>query len=906
MDADEGAVCQKAEALPEPIVPTRAEVEAHNVTHLPYRSWCKWCVMARRRNTAHSFRPNSSRRSMPHLVADHCHMRDYNDVKRATTLVAKMYPAKAIRSVAVDPKGLSALAIDRMSRFIKETRYLRIAYKSGQEVSIRAVLEESIKQAGRQGVEQATPESSAVGQSQSNGRAENTVGQLEDLVRTYNAALEDRIGERIPSTHPITSWLVGHAASVHHRYVVGDDGRTPYEAMHGQRFRGNLAEFGGQVFYYIPKKLRSKLDLRWRISNGDVVQPRAVARVAATSRWRAECVLNVKGTPSRLRPQNPDETDLLVEEISGPHRGGDDLPVDRDGDRGQAQGGEYGKPRGNPEIGKVDAKKLDSQIKITLKDLQQFGFTDGCPRCNDIIQNRKWKRNHGTECQLGIYLDHQKTANPKWSAVKPLCDADKAGPNLSQGQVDVESAAATQKAEHGKIILGNRDPNATPRHPGIDEPNSARMDLEADYQEMQENTDAAFNDNRDVSMQLDKDEGDVATLFAEFEDDDQGMGQDDMVESLKLAGVREFKASTPATFMEVCGRSIFHQSQVERRNINVKRLGAFDLCTTKNDGQPWNICLRSDRKEARALINKLQPEWIIGAPPCTVCSIWNHGMNFKKVEPEKIQKLVQEGLLHLKFMCSLYKRQLVNGKYFLHENTASAVSWREDDVRKIASHPLVRTTVADQCMYGLLTPSDIDKSVLVPAMKPTRFMTNSQTMAHQLSTRCNREHAHQHLTGGRYRDAAFYPAPLVRAILRGMAIRKDSDTKKITAPSDDIFPINALPIRSTHSQQHEFGEPTMSKIPKMSGGQIPVVFKEGNFKRRYTDEYTGDKLPTPLIRAAIGNELVYFNDRVWELASKEEIEVVPDYILFHCRWVLCNTGDSTSPDVRARLGDGGP
>lgn len=60
------------------------------------------------------------------------------------------------------------------------------------------------------------------------------------------------------------NWLIEHAAGMYNRYVVGDDDRTPYEAMHGQRFKGKLVEFGEQVFYFIPMKLRSKLDLRWR------------------------------------------------------------------------------------------------------------------------------------------------------------------------------------------------------------------------------------------------------------------------------------------------------------------------------------------------------------------------------------------------------------------------------------------------------------------------------------------------------------------------------------------------------------------------------------------------------------------------------------------------------------------
>ena len=56
-----------------------------------------------------------------------------------------------------------------------------------------------------------------------------------------------------------------------------------------------------------------------------------------------------------------------------------------------------------------------------------------------------------------------------------------------------------------------------------------------------------------------------------------------------------------------------------------------------------------------------------------------------------------------------------------------------------------------------------------------------------------------------------------------------------------------------------------------------------------------------LIRPAIEDELNYFNSKVWQLSTVEEMEKVPGYILVRSRWVLCNKGDSEAPDVRARL-----
>ena len=96
ISAEDGMVIKRTQALPKPLVPTRAQVEAHNVGgHLPYRSWCKWCVMSRRRNSQHRSQPQSSKRALPLLVADYCHMRDSVDTEMCKTLVAKAYPAKA-------------------------------------------------------------------------------------------------------------------------------------------------------------------------------------------------------------------------------------------------------------------------------------------------------------------------------------------------------------------------------------------------------------------------------------------------------------------------------------------------------------------------------------------------------------------------------------------------------------------------------------------------------------------------------------------------------------------------------------------------------------------------------------------------------------------------------------------
>ena len=47
---------QKARAIASPDIPSRREVEDHNLTHIPFRSWKNLCLRGRR--SAHKRRPN--------------------------------------------------------------------------------------------------------------------------------------------------------------------------------------------------------------------------------------------------------------------------------------------------------------------------------------------------------------------------------------------------------------------------------------------------------------------------------------------------------------------------------------------------------------------------------------------------------------------------------------------------------------------------------------------------------------------------------------------------------------------------------------------------------------------------------------------------------------------------------
>ncbi len=114
----------------------------------------------------------------------------------------------------------------------------------------------------------------------------------------------------------------------------------------------------------------------------------------------------------------------------------------------------------------------------------------------------------------------------------------------------------------------------------------------------------------------------------------------------------------------------------------------------------------------------------------------------------------------------------------------------------------VQVTTADQCMYGLKTWT-VDKSIKdVPARKSTRFMTNSECIAEQLQTRCDRSHTHQPLENGRAKEAATYPRALCEAIVQGLIDEKKQRVMNVRCLLR-VEPTTAVEANAKENKAHE-------------------------------------------------------------------------------------------------------
>ena len=69
-----------------------------------------------------------------------------------------------------------------------------------------------------------------------------------------------------------------------------------------------------------------------------------------------------------------------------------------------------------------------------------------------------------------------------------------------------------------------------------------------------------------------------------------------------------------------------------------------------------------------------------------------------------------------------------------------------------------------------------------------------------------------------------------------------------------------------------------SSVPYADGTTCKITYDPLNFRPKYVDEYTGEVLDPSLVRAAIIDELDYFNGVVWQVAHIDEMKQHKDYV----------------------------
>ena len=104
-EVEEPQEARVPKVLSDPRKPTLAEVKAHNVNHLPYRSWCPHCVRGKGKSLDHKRLDQERDHVIPTVSMDYCFMGKDEDESTMPILVLRDHGTKKTFSHVVPSKG---------------------------------------------------------------------------------------------------------------------------------------------------------------------------------------------------------------------------------------------------------------------------------------------------------------------------------------------------------------------------------------------------------------------------------------------------------------------------------------------------------------------------------------------------------------------------------------------------------------------------------------------------------------------------------------------------------------------------------------------------------------------------------------------------------------------------------
>ena len=186
-DAEEEAGTRVLLKTADPRLPAAEEIDAHNLTHLSYRSWCPHCVSGKGKTMDH--RRAGRDKLVPEIHVDYCFMGSKTDVTTRCIVVAKDCSSKIVMASVVPVKGSShEFPAKRINAFVRELglEAQDLVLRSDQEPALQDLLAEVDR---RRVPAKTFYEVSLVGSSASNGVAERGVQTDEGQIRGFEGCL---------------------------------------------------------------------------------------------------------------------------------------------------------------------------------------------------------------------------------------------------------------------------------------------------------------------------------------------------------------------------------------------------------------------------------------------------------------------------------------------------------------------------------------------------------------------------------------------------------------------------------------------------------------------------------------------------------------------------------------------
>ena len=421
IEEERDADVEPLKTAPDPGQPTERQLEDHRRTHVPFRLWCKWCVLGRGRGLQHmrctiSLVPIvgiyffitsggiKTRRELIKMYGDELMVDEHIETDRkegkiVKCMVIRCFKTKIVFGHVVPQKGEDEhnYATGLIVQALQWLGHTRMILKNDGEPAIQALTRKAVELAKvkLEDLEQLSKENPVAYDSQSNGATEVGVRNIRGLFRTLKLCFEARLGKFIPITHATIPWLMEHTCLLLNVTVRGTDGLTSWQRVRGRPFRQQLLNFGENVLYKFPGKGPEHhptgnmgaqgsegvftgynvTSNTFKIATASsYTTARSITRRPVSDRWNADAVAQIRVTPWSLaeRPE-PRVTFHEPAVEAGP-------------------------------AAETAAPEPPRRLRIDKADLERHGYDEDCKQCRYIRAHGEARRGskHSERCRTRI------------------------------------------------------------------------------------------------------------------------------------------------------------------------------------------------------------------------------------------------------------------------------------------------------------------------------------------------------------------------------------------------------------------------------------------------------------------------------------------------------------------------
>ena len=303
----------KRRALPANV--SKEEFDAHQLTHLPFRSWCDHCVRGKAEDDAHKPRIDPHR-GEARMGMDYFFLARATDPQHAKAVLNYLDFESGVVFPAMVVKGGDPYALAVALGAIKFAGRTWLIIMSDQENAVKNLVDMIRDSRTHETAVINTPK----GSSASAGGIERASCEVEKQIRTLRSLFEENYGESLGLDHKMLPFLVRHCAWQITHYQVKSDGKTTYERLRGRPYQGQVAEFAEVVHFRDPRKAADmpKLDDRWSLGlwlgkslasdehyvgiSGGVRRCRSIWRRPENQRWDRKMLTEMNGDPWNPTP----------------------------------------------------------------------------------------------------------------------------------------------------------------------------------------------------------------------------------------------------------------------------------------------------------------------------------------------------------------------------------------------------------------------------------------------------------------------------------------------------------------------------------------------------------------------------------------------------------------------------